>query len=175
MTSRFGCPFKVHSDQGRNFEGKLFTALCKVLEIHKTRTTPYRPSSNGQVEGYNRVLMDALRCYIGDKQTDWDLHIPQIAGALRASVNRNTGFTANKLMLGREVNTPAKLMFPIVRGGKSESMKDYVEKLEHEMAKAHEVARNKLKTSLKRMKRNYDLRILTRTYNIHRKAMLFMC
>ena len=37
--SRFGFPFQLFSDQGRNFESKLFEALCKALEIHKTRTT----------------------------------------------------------------------------------------------------------------------------------------
>ena len=56
--------------------------------------------------------MDAVRCYIKDSQEQWDVHLPQIAGALRSAVNRNTGFSANKLMLGREVNTPAHLMFP---------------------------------------------------------------
>jgi transposase InsO family protein len=162
--SRFGCPLQIHSDQGRNFEGKLFSAMCKVLEIHKTRTTPYRPASNGQAERYNRTLMDAVRCFIDGKQANWDLYLPQIASALRSSVNRSTGFTANKLMLGREVNTPSTLMFPMVGGKHSISVEDYVQNLQQEITKAHEVARSKLKTSLKRMKRNYDLRILTRTY-----------
>ena len=62
--SRFGYPFQIFSDQGRNFESKLFAALCEALEIHKTRTSPYRPSGNGQVERYNRTLMNACRCYI---------------------------------------------------------------------------------------------------------------
>ena len=43
--SRFGYPFQIFPDQGRNFESKLFTALCDALEIHKARTTPYRASS----------------------------------------------------------------------------------------------------------------------------------
>lgn len=105
--SRSGYPFQIFSDQGRNFESKLFTALCEALEIHKTRTSPYRPSANGQVERYNRTLLNVVRCYIKDSQDQWDLHLQQIAGVLRSSVNRSTGYTANKLMLGREVNTPA--------------------------------------------------------------------
>ncbi len=113
--SRFGYAFELFSDQGRNFESKLFAALCKALHIHKTRTTPYRPSANGQVERYNRTLMDAVRCYIEKSQNQWDLHLQQIAGALRSAVNRNTGYTANKLMLGREVNVPAYLMFPLTK------------------------------------------------------------
>ncbi|KAH3768347.1 hypothetical protein DPMN_169559 [Dreissena polymorpha] len=56
--------------------------------------TPYEPSANGQVE------------------RTWDKSIQHIAGALRASVNKSTNFTANLLMLDREDNTPAQLMFP---------------------------------------------------------------
>ena len=41
--TRFGCPFTIHSDQGRNFESALFKSICRTLHIHKTRTTPYRP------------------------------------------------------------------------------------------------------------------------------------
>ena len=48
--SRMGSPLQVHTDQGRQFEGTLFQAVCDLLGIVKTRTTPYHPCSNGQVE-----------------------------------------------------------------------------------------------------------------------------
>ena len=53
--------------------------------------------------------------FFGKSQDKWDQNIQQIAMAIRASVNRSTGFTPNKLILGREVNTPAQLMFPKAR------------------------------------------------------------
>ena len=161
--SRFGCPFQIFSDQGRNFESKLFASLCEVLEIHKTRTTPYRPSANGQVERFNRTLMEAVRCYIKDAQDRWDDHLQQIAGAIRSAVNRNTGFTPNKLMLGREINIPAHLMFPLA-AVEPVNVNEYVGTLMRNIEKAHTAARNNLKTSTKRMKRDYDIRILSRNY-----------
>ena len=163
--SRFGTPFEIFSDQGRNFDSNLFSEVCKVLEIHKARTTPYRPSSNGQVERYNRTLMDAIRCFIGKSQNQWDLHLQQIAGALRASVNRMTGFSANMLMLGREVNTPAHLMFPQQRGEYVGS-NDYVTKLVAQLQSSHETARAKLQTTTRNMKLDYDLRLLERSYEV---------
>lgn len=69
-----------------------------VLKISKTRTTPFRASTNGQVERFNRTLMDAVRCFVSKTPGDWDESIPQIASALRC-VNRSTGFTPNILML----------------------------------------------------------------------------
>ena len=44
---------------------------------------------------------------------DWDVYLPQIAEAMCATVSRSTGFTANKLMLGREVNKSADLLFGV--------------------------------------------------------------
>lgn len=163
--TRFGFPFEIFSDQGRNFESKLFEAVCKALHIHKARTTPYRPSANGQVERFNRTLMDAVRCFLDKSQNQWDLHVQQIAGAIRASVNRSTGYTPNKLMLGREVNTPAQLMFPIALE-KTEDVGDYASKLVVGMQKAHESARKTLQTTSKNMKRYYDLRVLQRQYEV---------
>jgi transposase InsO family protein len=66
--SRFGCPFQVFIDQGRNFESSLFREMCDLLHIYKSRTTPYRPSVNGQVERCNRTLAAAVRCFIGKNQ-----------------------------------------------------------------------------------------------------------
>lgn len=53
----------------RNFygSGKKFGKICSLLQIHKLRTTPYRPSGNGQVELYNCTLINAVLCYIDNQ------------------------------------------------------------------------------------------------------------
>ena len=71
--SRLGCPIELHTDQGKNMDGNLVRQLCDLLQIAKTRTTPYHPSSNGQVERYNRTILQTIRCFLKNKQQDWDL------------------------------------------------------------------------------------------------------
>ena len=60
MFARFGVPAELHSDQGRNFEAQVFGEVCRRLEVHKTRTTPLHPQSDGLVERFNRTLATQL-------------------------------------------------------------------------------------------------------------------
>ena len=82
-----------------------------MLQITKTRTTSYRPCSNGKIERMNRQVLQMIRCLRDKNIRDWDSYLPHIAGAIRATVSRSTGFTPNKLMLGREVYKSADLLF----------------------------------------------------------------
>ncbi len=162
--SRFGCPFQIHTDQGRQFEGGLFQAVCKILEITKTRTTPYRPCSNGQVERINRTQM--IRCYIDEDQSTWDEYIPLLAGAIRSTKNRQTGFSPNMMMLGREVSTPWDIL--VGQGGSSSGTTSvgFVENVRSRLERVHQQARDSLGAALMRQKRDYDLRLESRTYSL---------
>ena len=147
------------------------TVLYVERGIHKARTTPFHPSSNGQVErykNYNRTLMDAVRCFVSKHQQDWDIWLPQIAAALRASVSRSTGFTPNRLMLGREVCMPVNLVY----GGPPDSgvtndADGYLTSLEGLLKESHVLARETLKQSQHVKKKQYDLRVIQHKYKLH--------
>jgi transposase InsO family protein len=108
--SRFGCPLELHSDQGKNVDGNLIRQLCNLLEISKIRTTAYHAASNGQVEGYNRLILQIIRCFLKNTQHKWDVHLQQLAGAIRSTENRQTRQTPNFLLFGREVSQPLDLL-----------------------------------------------------------------
>ena len=44
---RFGVPDSIHSDQGLNFESKIFSEMWQLLSINKTHTSAYHPEGNG--------------------------------------------------------------------------------------------------------------------------------
>lgn len=67
---RFGVPMELHSDLGKNFESVVFQEICKLIQITKTRTTPYHPESDGMVERFNRTLENGLTMFVNENQTD---------------------------------------------------------------------------------------------------------
>jgi len=165
--SRFGCALELHTDQGRNMDGNVIRCLCDILEVAKTRTTPYRPASNGQVERYNRMILDALRCFIKKNQGSWDLHLQQLAGAIRATHHRQTGFTPNYLMLGREVLQPLDLLLGTTQFKETEQEPaEYLKNLVDTQQTAHQLAREHLRASQLRQKRDYDLRLNQKKFNV---------
>ena len=106
FVSRFGVPSIIHSDQGREFESRLFEEVCQLLGIEKTRTTPYHPQSDGLVERFNRTLQQMLSAFVNKERDDWDEHLPYVTMAYRATVHESTKFSPNRLMLGRETDLP---------------------------------------------------------------------
>jgi transposase InsO family protein len=99
--TRLGCPVEICTDQGSNFMSELFRSLCARLEIGQTRTTPYHPAANGQVERMNHTILHMIRCTLEGGQHNWDEKLPLLMAAIRSTPNRSTGFTPNRLMLGR--------------------------------------------------------------------------
>ena len=158
VISRFGCPYDMHSDQGRNYESQLFSQLCKLLEIRKTRTSPGNPRCNGQTERFNKTLVRMIKAYLKGQQRDWDLHLGCLAAAYRATPNESTGLTPNLLMLGREVRLPAELMFGsgTTQGEDVETYGDYVDMLKSRIQHAHDVARTHLQKAAEKQKQDYD-------------------
>ena len=78
---RFGVPEQLHPDQGQQFEAQVITEVCKLLHIHKTRTTPYHPQCDGLVERFNRTLLNMLAICAKDHPFDWEHHIRPVCMA----------------------------------------------------------------------------------------------
>ena len=89
---QFGTPLELHTDQGRTFESDLFQEVCRLLEVTKTRSTPYHPSANGLVKRFNRTLGNMIWSYLDGNYGDWDLYITMLMAAYRATSHPATGF-----------------------------------------------------------------------------------
>ena len=61
--SKYGFLKKIVTDQGTNFESKLFMKLCQVVKITKLRTTSYHPQTNGNCERFNATLINMIKLW----------------------------------------------------------------------------------------------------------------
>ena len=98
--TKYGTPLHIHSDQGRNFHSHTFKGMCTVLGIDKTRTTSFRPQSNGGIERFNRTLASMLTMYCEKNQETWENYLQQVMMAYRSSIHASTTRTPNSMLFG---------------------------------------------------------------------------
>ena len=161
--SKFGVPYEIHSDRGRNFISSVFAEVCKLFGADKTYTTPRHPQGDGMVERFNHCLVSTVKSFMDPLKNmkDWDQHLPLATMAYRSSVHPSTGETPNMLVLGKEVTLPIDLMFETET---QESAGDYVAELRDRIRLAHDRAREQLKTSTRTYKRYYDRNVIRKCY-----------
>lgn len=153
----YGFPFKLHSDKAQNFESKVIRHLCKLAGIKKTRTTPYHPMGNGQVERFNQTLLQMLGTLDSSKKSDWKSYVSPLVHAYNATRHDSTGFSPFYLMFGRHPRLAIDAFLGLNTNSQTgTNQTEYVHKLQSRLAfaynKAAEVSRKQGAT----YKRYYD-------------------
>ena len=96
----YGFPEKILSDQGRNFESQLISELCKLTQVKKLRTTPYRPEGNGPCERFGRTLISMMGTLPDDFKSKWTQHISTLVYAYNCPHSNATAFSPYYLLYG---------------------------------------------------------------------------
>ena len=55
-------------------ESSLISELCKITQMKKLRTTPYRPEGNGSCERLNRTLISMIGILPENLKVHWQQH-----------------------------------------------------------------------------------------------------
>jgi len=140
--TRYGAPRQLLTDRGPEFESNLFTELMKHMGINKLRTTAYRASTNGVVERFHRTLNSMIRKAVNETQRDWDERLPAVMAAYRASPHSSTGFSPNRLFLGRETQMPIDIVWGMPEESREAArpVEEFVQKMRDDMEEIYELA-----------------------------------
>jgi len=103
LSQYFKCyskPFKIISDRGSCFRSEVFQEFCQTNDIKHIKTAVGSPSSNGQVERYNRGLAIMLSKLMSEHNNNWNDYLYKIQFAVNNTVNRSIQNTPSKLLFG---------------------------------------------------------------------------
>ena len=104
-----GPPWRLHSDQGRNFENHILSELCKVFGVEKSHTTPYHLMGDGLVKQINHSLLSLLRT-LTERQFEWEDYLQLLLFVYRISQHSITKLSPYKMLFGRN---PPSLQLPL--------------------------------------------------------------
>lgn len=153
---KFGLPTRIHHDQGGEFENQLFAQLQKNCGVLGSRTTPYHAQGNGQVERFNRTLLQMLKTLTDKQKTNWKESLNKLIYAYNCTRCEVTGFSPFYLLFGRSPRLPIDLLFSLTSETGKMDHQTYMEKWRQEMQEAYDIVRENAKKAAERSKRNYD-------------------
>jgi len=145
------------------------------MEIDKTRTKAYKPSTNGVVERFYRTLNSMLGKVVSESQRDWDDKLPSVMAAYRVSPHSSTGFTPNRLFLGKENRMPLDLVMglPLQESVGNIVVDDFVVDQREKAEAAYRTAREHLGVAAEGRKAAYDARVKRNELQIGPKVSCF--
>lgn len=153
---KFGFPTKLHHDQGREFQNKLFANLERYCGIQGSRTTPYHPQGNGQVERFNRTLISMLRNLTEDAKADWKSSLAKVVHAYNCTRSEATGYAPYYLLFGRNPRLPVDIIFGLKPSDQGTSHREYATKWRRRMEEAYCLASKTAQGERERARARYD-------------------
>uniref|UniRef100_A0A2C9LTM5 Integrase catalytic domain-containing protein n=1 Tax=Biomphalaria glabrata TaxID=6526 RepID=A0A2C9LTM5_BIOGL len=135
----------MHSDQGRNFESKVFQEMLQILGIMKTRTTPLHLQSNGWWSNSIKTLEQHLSKFVDERQDDWDIYIPLFLMSYKGSIHASTDIPQQRCCLA--VNFYYHVIYYLV----------FLEIHQSVLSSMYSIF-NKIKINSDSMKKRYDKR-----------------
>lgn len=119
----FGLPSRIISDRGKAFDCHEFKKYCADRQIKHVMNAVASPRANGQIERYNRTILDALVSYVGDDQNNWEIYLPKVQLGLNSNTNSTTGSSPLELVYGFRPRLSGDLVAP-TRSGTFDSMRE---------------------------------------------------
>lgn len=104
--SRFACPIRIVTDNGRNFTSAHVNYFIEKLGCSHIYSTPYNPRSNGFIESPNKVITTLIRC-LG---LNWLDALPYVQLMMNNSMYSDALYTPAQMVFGCSQRMPFDLI-----------------------------------------------------------------
>ena len=115
ITTRYGVPHSIITDNGTNFAKGALARFCATQGIRLDLASVAHPQSNGQVERANGLILSGIkpRLVVPLERSAgcWLEELPAVLWSLRTTPNKSTGFTPFFLVYGAEAVIPTDIEF----------------------------------------------------------------
>uniref|UniRef100_A0A2N9F3W1 Uncharacterized protein n=1 Tax=Fagus sylvatica TaxID=28930 RepID=A0A2N9F3W1_FAGSY len=168
IITRFGIPWAVISDNGTQFESKLFKGFCSDLSIRNFFSSPGYPQSNGQAEASNKVVLSGIKRKLEAAKGRWVEELPSILWTYRTTVRKSTNETPFALAFGVEAVIPLEIGMPTIRTTEFavQTNEDNLRRDLDLVEERRELAVVRLAAYQQRLKREHNKNVKTRTFRI---------
>ncbi|KAG6464791.1 hypothetical protein O3G_MSEX014731 [Manduca sexta] len=101
----FRVPDRLISDRGSCFTSNSFKRYCHDKGVKHILNAVSSPKSNGQVERYNRTILNSLKAQtLNNDERDWDSQVGKIQWGLNNTVQKTIGRKPVEVMFGTFMN-----------------------------------------------------------------------
>ena len=153
----YGWPERIHSDQGGSFKNIVIKELCSIVQVQKSRTTPYHPKGNAQVEKFNHTLIHMIGTLEVNEKESWQDWVATLTLAHNCTRCESTGFSPYYLMFSRVPRLPIDIEYGVTQPQLMEkSRQNYARKMRAKLNWAFKVAKETNDREAMHQKQYYD-------------------
>jgi hypothetical protein len=128
VIARHGCPKRIVVDGGSENKG-FVEELLDAFRVRRVEISAYHPQSNGLVERGHAPIVSSLSKYCHENKKAWFQYLTLALWADRISIRRTTGYSAFRLLYGRDCILPIELAissWSTVNWGEVQSREDLI-------------------------------------------------
>lgn len=113
ITKIFGNPKRLITDAGTGFTSDEFVRYCRDKNIRLHTVATGMPRSNGQVERFNKTILESLKA-IGANTTEdgWDQYVKVLQQGLNSTIHKTTKAVPSEVFFGYRLRTDSDSLAP---------------------------------------------------------------
>lgn len=113
ISKTFGNPRRIIADAGSAFTSHAFREYCSNKNIRLHTVATGMPRSNGQVERFNKTILEAMRTMGADLTEDrWDQCTKPLQQALNSTFHKTIKAVPSEVLLGYRLKTDSDVIAP---------------------------------------------------------------